>query len=82
MPSRAKKLDRAVAKLPSIPRELVDQFLSGPMSQEAINAAGLAFKQALIEASLSAELSRKSHTDEWDRVDLSRPGSVADGVAG
>ena len=57
MPSRAKKLDRAVAKLPSIPRELVDQFLSGPMSQEAINAAGLAFKQALIEASLSAELS-------------------------
>src|SRR6476620_1934352 len=57
MPSRAKKLDRAVAKLPRIPRELVDQFLSGPMSQEAINAAGLSFKQALIEASLSAELS-------------------------
>ena len=28
MPSRAKKLDRAVAKLPSIPKELVAQFLS------------------------------------------------------
>ena len=57
MPSKAKQLDRAVAKLPSIPKELVDQFLTGPMSQEAINAAGLAFKQSLIEASLKAELS-------------------------
>jgi putative transposase len=57
MPSRAKKLDQAVAKLPSIPKELVAQFLSGPMTGEAINAAGIAFKQALIEASLNAELS-------------------------
>jgi hypothetical protein len=57
MPSRAKKVDRAVAKLPSIPKELVDQFLTGPMTEEAINAAGFAFKQALIEASLNAELS-------------------------
>src|SRR5271156_5133076 len=57
MPSRAKKLDRAVAGLPSIPKELVAQFLTGPMTGEAINAAGLAFKQALIEASLNAELS-------------------------
>ncbi len=57
MPSRAKKLDQAVAKLPSIPKELVAQFLTGPMTGEAINAAGIAFKQALIEASLNAELS-------------------------
>ncbi|KXS30403.1 MAG: Transposase mutator type, partial [Candidatus Gallionella acididurans] len=56
MPSRAKKLDRTVAKLPSIPKELVAQFLTGPMTGEAINAAGIAFKQALIEASLNAEL--------------------------
>jgi putative transposase len=56
MPSRAKKLDRAVAGLPSIPQELVAQFLTGPMTGEAINAAGIAFKQALIEASLNAEL--------------------------
>ena len=56
MPSRAKKLDRAVARLPSIPKELVAQFLTGPMTGEAINAAGIAFKQALIEASLNAEL--------------------------
>ncbi|MGH8296467.1 MAG: IS256 family transposase, partial [Steroidobacteraceae bacterium] len=51
MPSRAKKLERDVAKLPSIPKELVEHFLTGPMSGEAINAAGLAFKQALVEAS-------------------------------
>jgi transposase-like protein len=56
MPSRTKKLDRAVAGLPSIPKELVARFLTGPMTGEAINAAGIAFKQALIEASLNAEL--------------------------
>jgi transposase-like protein len=56
MPSRAKKLDRTVARQPSIPKELIAQFLTGPMTGEAINAAGIAFKQALIEASLNAEL--------------------------
>jgi putative transposase len=56
MQSRARKLDREVAKLPSIPKELVEQFLTAPMTQEAVNAASLAFKQALIEASLNAEL--------------------------
>lgn len=57
MPSKIKKLERDVGRLPSIPKELVAQFLTGPMTGEAINAAGLAFKQALIEASLNAELS-------------------------
>jgi transposase-like protein len=57
MPSKAKQLERDVAKLPSIPKELVERFLTGPMTGEAINAAGVAFKQALIEASLNAELS-------------------------
>src|SRR6202451_4863278 len=56
MPSRGKKQDRAVATLASIPKELVAQFLTGPMTGESITAAGLAFKQALIEASLNAEL--------------------------
>ena len=56
MPSKAKKVDRDLAKLPSIPKALVDLFLSGPMTGEAINAAGIAFKTALIEASLNAEL--------------------------
>jgi putative transposase len=57
MPSRAKRVDRDVAKLPSIPKELVALFMSGPMTGEAINDAGIAFKKALIEASLNAELS-------------------------
>jgi transposase-like protein len=57
MPSKAKRIDRAVAKLPSIPQELVRHFLTGPMTGEAINAAGVAFKKALIEAALNAELS-------------------------
>lgn len=56
MPSKVRKLERAVAKLPTIPKELVERFLTGPMTQEAVNAASLAFKQALIEASLNAEL--------------------------
>jgi putative transposase len=57
MLSKAKKVDRDVAKLPSIPKELVELFLTGPMTGEAINEAGIAFKKALIEASLNAELS-------------------------
>jgi transposase-like protein len=57
MPSKAKKVDRDVAKLRSIPKQLVELFLTGPMTGEAINEAGIAFKKALIEASLNAELS-------------------------
>ena len=56
MPSRAKKTELVVANLPSIPKEFVEQFLTGPMTGAAIEAAGIAFKQALIEASLNAEL--------------------------
>ncbi len=63
MPSRAKKLNRAVANLPSISKELVAQYLTGPMTGEAINAAGIAFKRALIEASLNAELTH--HLGYW-----------------
>ncbi len=55
MPTKAKTVDRAVSKLPSIQKELVSLFLTGPMTGEAINEAGAAFKKALIEASLNAE---------------------------
>ena len=44
------------AALPKIPKELLDQFVSGPMSAEAVNAASMAFKKALIERALGAEL--------------------------
>ena len=57
MPSRGKTTERAVAKSPPIPRELVNMFVSGPMTGEAINEASLAFKKALVEAAMEAELS-------------------------
>ncbi len=45
MLSRAKKVDREVAKLPSIPKELIGLFLTGPMTGEAINEAGVALRR-------------------------------------
>jgi transposase-like protein len=59
MPSRktTKAAQAAAAKLPTIPKELIDQFVSGPMTPEAVQAASMAFKKALIERALGAELS-------------------------
>ncbi|WKB56084.1 IS256 family transposase [Eleftheria terrae] len=54
MPSKKKP---PAAALPTIPKELVDQFVKGPMSAEAVQAASMAFKKALIERALGAELS-------------------------
>lgn len=44
------------AALPAIPSELLESFGDGPMTAEAINAASLAFKKALIERALAGEL--------------------------
>jgi len=59
MPSRktTKAAEAAAAKLPTIPKDLIDQFVTGPMSPEAVQAASMAFKKALIERALGAELS-------------------------
>lgn len=57
MPKKSKAAGAAGAALPSIPKELIDQFVTGPMSADAVNAASLAFKKALIERALGAELS-------------------------
>jgi putative transposase len=61
MQSKTKLKNQAIAAktaaLPSVPRELIDQFVSEPMTGEAINAASMAFKKALIERVLGAELS-------------------------
>ena len=59
MPSRktTKAAEAALAAMPSIPKELIDQFVTGPMSAQAVNAASMAFKKALIERALGAELS-------------------------
>jgi len=43
--------------MPSIPKELIDQFVTGPMSAEAVQDISMAFKKALIERALGAELS-------------------------
>jgi putative transposase len=81
MPSKAKKVDRAVAKLPSIPRDLVNLFLTGPLTGEAIKDAGIAFKKALIEASLNAELSHHlgyaPGADKPEQVTNHRNGSTS-----
>ena len=58
MPSKREKAAGAAGTaLPSIPKELIDQFVTGPMSAEAVNAVSMAFKKALIERALGAELS-------------------------
>jgi transposase-like protein len=59
MPSRktTRAAEAAAAALPSIPKELIDQFVTGPMSAEAVHAASMAFKKALIERALGGELS-------------------------
>lgn len=44
------------AALPAIPAELLEQFCNGPMTAEAINAATLALKKALIERALGGEM--------------------------
>ncbi len=50
------------AALPKIPKELLDQFVSGPMTGEAVNAASMAFKKALIERALGADSATTSVT--------------------
>jgi putative transposase len=48
MPSKSKTAAVAakMAALPTIPKELIDQFVTGPMSAQAVNAASIAFKKA------------------------------------
>lgn len=61
MPSKTKLKNAAIAErsaaLPTIPKELLDQFVQGPMTAEAIQDASMAFKKALIERALGGELS-------------------------
>lgn len=59
MPSRktTKAAEAAAARMPSIPKELIDQFVTGLMSAEAVQEISSAFKKALIERALGAELS-------------------------
>jgi len=56
MPSRktTKLAEARAARMPAIPKELIDQFVTGPMSAEAVQEISSAFKKALIERALGA----------------------------
>ena len=79
MPSKRKTAIEAERVLPPVPKELIDQFVTGPMSGAAINAASVAFKKALIERALNAELSHHlgyaPGADKPDLVENHRNGS-------
>jgi hypothetical protein len=57
MPSKKKPVAAVKATLSTIPTELMDQFVIGPMSAEAAKAASMSFKKAPIERALGAKLS-------------------------
>jgi len=62
MPKPVRKMQKAnaaaqAAVLPKIPPELLDQLVKGPMTAEAVEDASRAFKKALIERTLGAEMS-------------------------
>ena len=55
MPSKRSK--PVESELPDIPKELLDQFVTGPMTAKAVEAATHKFKKAIIERALGAEMS-------------------------
>ena len=64
MPKPVRKMQKAnaaahaaLARMPKISPELLDQFVKGPMTPEAVQEASQAFKKALIERALGAEMS-------------------------
>ena len=79
MPTSKTKMKNAAiaaktAALPKIPKELIEQFVKGPMTAESVNAASMAFKMALIERALGAELGH--HLGQADE-----PGNHRNGVS-
>ncbi len=62
MPKPVRKMQKAnaaaqAAVLPKIPPELLDQLVKGPMTAETVDDVSRAFKKALIERALGAEMS-------------------------
>ena len=61
MPKPVRKMQKAnaaaqAAVLPKIPPELLDQLVHGPMTPSAVDGVARAFKKALIERALGAEM--------------------------
>ena len=67
--------------LPSIPKELIDHFVTGPMSAETIQDISFAFRKALIERALGGELTHHlgypPGADKPDDASNHRNGSTA-----
>ena len=57
MPKKVKAATAAKAALPRIPAELLDRFVTGPMTQDGIEEVMRGFKKAHIERALGAEIS-------------------------
>jgi len=57
MPMRVKAATAAKTALPRIPAELLDQFVTGPMTQDGIEEVMRGFKKAVIGLALGAEMS-------------------------
>jgi transposase-like protein len=81
MPSKPKSAARDLSHVPAIPKELIKQFVTGAMTGEAVNDATLAFKKALIEAAMDAELTHhlgyESGADRPDELTNHRNGATA-----
>jgi putative transposase len=57
MPRKTRNQMPADAGLPDIPKEFLDQFLTGPMAAEGVEAIMAKLKKAVIERALGAEMS-------------------------
>ena len=78
MPKPVRKMQKAnaaaqAAVLPKIPPELLDQLVKGPMTPDAVQETSRAFKKALIERALGAEMSH--HLGYAPGADKPEPGS-------
>lgn len=56
MPRKKKETGAVDTALPTIPQELLDQFVTGPMTAESVEAVMRKFKKAIIERALGAEM--------------------------
>jgi hypothetical protein len=71
MPPRKKKADAAGPVPPAMPKELIDQFVSGSMSAEAVNAASMAsYEGADRKRSISSAFSTKIDSPEQQRSNM------------
>jgi transposase-like protein len=56
MPRKKNHVGAVDATLPEIPADLLDQFVTGPMTAESVDAVMRKFKKAILERALGAEM--------------------------